>query len=172
MWTSWKNTFFSILSIIFSILSIVSYHKIYNDILHTCYFLTFSNHRSQISYIINWQKYQTPCVRITAQFANISTLRAMRFHSGSGWDLLIWSQIPLEDETRGAIEVVVLHKKGGTFGSCLLPSNASTLPFPVSTRLHPPSDSKTPPLRTAFPAHAAAFDLVHFKCDLGVKSKL
>lgn len=77
-------------------------------------------------------------------------------------------------------------KEGGTFGGCLLPSNASI------TSTHSPSLSPPPPslsssvlltrlLRIlqhpclrgkAFPVHAAAFDLVHFKCDFGGEIEL
>ena len=129
-----------------------------NNVLHTCLFPNFL--QSPFSNFLYYQLTKisdTLCTDYSgAQFANISTLRAMRFHSGSGWDLLIWSQIPLEDETRGATEVVVLHKEGGTFGSCLLPSNASILPFfPVSTPVfirhrilkHPLYGQLSPPMQ-------------------------
>lgn len=73
------------------------------------------------------------------------------FIRGSGRDLLIWSQIPLEDETRGATEVVVLQ--GGwhvwwLFATLQRQHHQYSLPppTPVLTRLLPLSDSKTSPV--------------------------
>lgn len=98
--------------------------------------------------------FQTPRVQIIVGRSSGTYLPLVRrdFIRGSGRDLLIWGQIPLEDEMRGAAEVVVLQEGWHVW-------------WLFATQLSPPTDSnsKTPPVYGVyFLVDTAAFDPIHF----------
>lgn len=74
------------------------------------------------------------------------------FIRGSGRDLLIWSQIPLEDETHAGSHRSgrIVRRVARLVVVCYPPTPASPAltisPSPVLTRLLPSSDSKTSPV--------------------------